>query len=178
MSWPTRISQYQELAKELHELMFGAASPYLPPNAGATDDQLKQLETQIDAELDSDYKEFLRCANGWPSFTGSISLLGSELATQTKELAFANRNVGAISGAALGPYKKLRRILIPVGVSNATLDVICMVPNSGKVNPETICFNNTEPDVYPSFSAFFDMVASTLPTSIDHYSKRHRTRGA
>ena len=154
--------------------MFGAAAPYAPPNAGATEEQLKNLEAQIGAELDFDYRDFLQCANGWPSFTGTISLLGTELAKQTKEMAFASRNISSISGSALGPYKKLRKVLIPVGVSDATLDVICMAPKSGKVQPETIWFNNTEPDAYPSFSAFFDMVASTLPASIEAHSKAAR----
>src|ERR1700754_5134440 len=51
---------------------------YCLPRVSATEEQLRTAEAAVGHPLDDQYATFLRYANGWPSFYGSVDLFGTE----------------------------------------------------------------------------------------------------
>ena len=177
MNWLELVDTMRTLAKRLHEVSMPMAEPYLEPNAGATEEEILAAESTLGHPLHPLHREFLRHANGWSYFSGgAVSLLGTSdfLGSSLKERA--KLNLGYISGAALGPYRWKRKKLFPIGASDATLDVICMQTNGKSVLPGVIWFNNTEPDEYADFEAYFRAIISYKPQSIEAAINRSRTR--
>ncbi len=82
----------------------------------------------------------------------------------------AKKQLRIISGAALGRFRWKRNRLLPIAVSDGTLDVWCMMIDKGQVQPQFIWFNNTEPDEYKTFNAYLESCLSYMPEHIAHFS--------
>ena len=177
MSWPDLVFSMQTLCRQVHDVAMPAGTPYVAPSKGATEEDLRTVEKHLGHTLHPFHREFMKHANGWPSLSGAVSLLGANDFLGSTLQERAKKNLGYISGSALGPYRWKRRKLFPIGASDATLDVICMVKKDRSVLPGVIWFNNTEPDEYKDFEAYFRAILSYKPASIAHFSSRNRGSG-
>jgi hypothetical protein len=167
------IDAYRPLALQLH----GIASPGLPfaePLPPANEEDLVAAEGQLRVTFDQQHREFLACANGWLAFSGTLDLLGTRDYAGSSAFERAKANLDALSRAALGPYRSKKKALLPIAVSDASLDVICMPVSHGKTMAQVIWFNTAEPDEYPSLEALCHVLLQTMPQSIAMSQNRER----
>lgn len=172
---PTQfIDAYVPLAQQLRDVSFPARTPFPRPMPGATEIQLTEVENQLGLKLDSQHRDFLMCANGWPEFSGTFSLFGTADLLGSPLMSSAVAQLRIISNAAMGSFRSKRKRILPIAVSDGSLGVWCMPIEKGQVQPALIWFNNTEPDEYQTFNAFLDFQLSTLPASIVYFTNRER----
>lgn len=177
MNWPTLIQRLEEVNRELQPLLAGpdVAPPRANPPASA--EALSRLEAARRVRLDRHHRAFLEHADGWKKFScGTISLLSTGEMTESTALEAGRRNVHGISGVAMGKYRRQRRRLFVVGVSDAALDVLCMPVADGQVQPTVIWFNNTEAEEFPSFEAFIERTVSYGPAKLEYFRSRQGAR--
>jgi hypothetical protein len=164
------IDAYRPLAQRLRDITVPGAEPLPRPIPGATEQQLTEVESYLGIRLDVQHRNFLMHANGWPDFSGTFTLLGTTDFLGSDLMSKAKERLHIISGAALGRFRWKRNRLLPIAVSDGTLDVWCMLIEKGQVQPQFIWFNNTEPDEYETFNAYLQACLSSMPEHIAHFS--------
>jgi hypothetical protein len=164
------IDAYRPLAQRLRDITVPGADPFPRPIPGATEQQLTAVESHLGIRLDVQHRNFLMHANGWPDFSGTFTLLGTADFLGSDLMSKAKEQLHIISGAALGRFRWKRNRLLPIAVSDGTLDVWCMLIEKGQVQPQFIWFNNTEPDEYETFSEYLQACLSSMPEQIAHFS--------
>jgi hypothetical protein len=170
IGWPALIARYSRLRDELATAMQGL--PTAPPRRSATPQQIADAERQIGVRLHRKHRDFLLHADGWPHFSGPISLLGTKdyLGSPLYERALANLD----SLRQPVGYLSRNKTLFPIGVSEATLDTLCMPVAGGTAKAPVIWYNNVEPDDFADFEMFFVTLLQRMPQKIAHYKA---TRG-
>lgn len=168
------VDAYVPLAQQLRDVAVPGRGPFPSPNTGATEQQVAEAELHLGVKLDSQHRNFLFYANGWPEFSGTFSLLGTDDFLGSALMNKAAEQLRLISSTAMGRFRSKRKQLLPIAVSAGSLGVWCMPIEQGRVQPTLIWFNNTEPDEHQTFNAFLEFTLSTMPESIRYFTNRER----
>jgi hypothetical protein len=76
--WRPAIVRMVEIKQAIYEADTDGLWEYHLPKVAATEDEIAAVEARLGIRLDPQYREFLRYANGWPSFYQSVDLFGTE----------------------------------------------------------------------------------------------------
>jgi hypothetical protein len=75
--WTDEIVKALIVRQRLDELDVVPVWTYPLPHVAAGEDQLVAVEQSLGRPLDSQYREFLHTANGWPKFYQDVDLFGT-----------------------------------------------------------------------------------------------------
>lgn len=125
------IDACRPLALQLHGLA-SPGRPFAEPLPPANEEDLAAGASRLRLTFDRQHREFLAHANVWPAFSGTLKLLGTLDYSGSAAFKRAKTNLDALSRAALGPYRSKKNAVLPIAVSDASLDVICMHVRDGK----------------------------------------------
>jgi hypothetical protein len=151
--WKTeiaRIVHWKQIAAQ-HDKR--RALPWSLPKLGAKPEQILQAEATAGAPFSAEFKELLLLANGWKGFYILIDLFGtedfitgrSEEVNQRPEI----RDYVVRSGFVASH-------VVPIGASNAELDVFLMVSPTSTTDPGAVLWwANEEIDRFATFRDFF-----------------------
>lgn len=164
--WPALIGDMIRTKNEIVDLDPDYYDDYTLPSEKASEDDIAAFERWLGEELPSEYRAFLRHANGWRLFYWDADLFsfeemrgGSARAAATNMLETYERE-GVLAGAGL---QKEHLLPIGGGAHSTTLFVLFTAKHvdAGQVS----WLNNEEVDRYSGFAEFF--------ASITAYFKAH-----
>jgi hypothetical protein len=128
---------------------------YYLPEAAASEEVLIRTERQLGFSLDSQYREFLKYANGWKAFYQSVDLFGTDELVDSPDMDYAISILDAIEETVLESSGVERDQLLPIAATKIDKDLFVITkPNSS--NPGmVIWFAGDEIDRFESFTEFF-----------------------
>jgi len=145
-----RIVHWKQIAADhdMHQSL-----PWFLPKVGAKSESITQAEDAIGASFSDEYRGFLSLANGWRGFYVTTDLFGTdEFLSGRAHLVRKQIEVRSYAediGIHLGD-------LIPIGASEAALDLFLLVSSASRVEPgKVLWWAGEEIERYPSFGAFF-----------------------
>ena len=134
---------------------------------------LRLVEEHYRIELDPMHREFLLHSDGWTDLNGLEILSCSEM-IESELLALGRRNLGAIAGAAMEKWRRKRKNMQIVGVSQATLNVLCMPIEGGRVIPTVVSFGNVDTDEHANFEEYFQALITYQPGMLQMFQEQAR----
>lgn len=127
---------------------------FAAPELAATDEQVHYAEEQLGFRLDTEYREFLRKANGWKAFYQDVSILGTPDLVGTENMHRAKALVVALED--LKPVVGFESSeLLPVAVSETDIDVFLIRIQPHDMPAEVFWFAGRLIERFASFSEFF-----------------------
>jgi SMI1-KNR4 cell-wall len=151
-NWKTeiaRIVHWKQIAAE-HDTQH--ALPWSLPKAGAQPDHIREAENKLGVIFSPDFKEFLALANGWNGFYVLIDLFGTQdfLSGRAGKVRDRTEVAEFVAQCGLSTMD-----VVPIGASDAELDVFLLVSQASTVLPGTVLWwANEEIDRYPTFREF------------------------
>lgn len=124
------------------------------PNAAASPDQLRMLESQLGYALHPQHREFLLHANGWRAFMHNVDVFGVDdflegpRAGAAVELIESLEDLEPLCGFA-------RRDLLPVAVNMTGIDVMVMTRPHTETPGKVIWLAGGVVDTFPDFQEWF-----------------------
>lgn len=154
VEWKKQIAIAFMVKQKIHELD-GGLWPFHYPELAASEEQVLAVESQLGHPLPAEYRQFLRCANGWQGFYLNVDLFGVEdllgsprmgMATELLEWLVADTPVSA------SPFHPE---LLPIGLSQEDNTLFCLAtplhPHPGQV----LWYSGKLIDTFPDFREFF-----------------------
>jgi hypothetical protein len=169
MDWAARIGRYSRFSDALLAITMPSTAS-TAPRAAATPQQIAEAEQLMGVRLHKQYRDFLLHANGWPYFSGAISLLGTEDYMGSPMYQRALANIEALRQPV--GYLSRSKSLLPIGVSDAALDTLCMPIARGGARATVIWYNNVEPEEFLDFETFFNTLLERMPYKIAYYKAK------
>ena len=152
--WRKQIAIAHLVKKRVAELDVDGMWPHCLPEVAATPEAICNVETLIGEPLDSKYREFLTFSNGWKGFSHSVDLFGTGDFDEGPQLKIANELL-----ETLAPIENLcgmkKADLLPVAVSQDSIDVFVMTRRHTQKPGEVIWFAVQIIDRFHDFDDFF-----------------------
>jgi len=128
---------------------------YYLPEIAASEDAIIRTESLQGFSIDSNYKAFLKHADGWLRFYQSVDLFGTKELNDSLKMNYANNILNAIEDSVLDNSGFLRDQLLPIAATSIDKDLFVITkPNSLKPGI-VIWFAGDEIDRFESFTEFF-----------------------
>lgn len=153
-SWNEEIGAAHLVKKHLHSIDIESVWEFHMPSVAATEAEVCLVESELGRNLDNQYREFLRHANGWRCFLQAIDLFSLE------DLQNGERHDKARTLlASLEPLEKVcgeaTENVMPIAVSQDSIDLFIVVGDTGR-NPGSVCWlAGQEVDRFDNFEEFF-----------------------
>lgn len=129
--------------------------PYYLPELAATDEQIIEAEKHLGYALDSRYREFLKCSNGWHGFWHSADLFG------TGDLIAGPRHDNAefilsfLDDDFLRSRELQRQHLLPISATSLDRDVLVITCPASPLPGQVVWFAGQEIERFNSFDDYF-----------------------
>ena len=152
--WKQRIAVMALVQRKLAELDTAGLWEHHLPRVAAPPERLDEVEAHLGEPLDSSYREFLRHADGWPSFYQTVDLFGTDDLLGGDRFRHAEEMLSYIEQERVAT-RGLRRELLPIAVSPVDLDLFVITRRSSARPGTVIWLAGSEIDRYPSFDEYF-----------------------
>ncbi|MDW8801450.1 SMI1/KNR4 family protein [Clostridium sp. A1-XYC3] len=159
MNWKDKIKKLIVIKKELIKLDTEGLWDFYEPEDAGSEKELGAVEEYLKYELDKEYKDFLRCANGWKSIFQSIDLFGTNELIASKEIYDTDMLMttlspeGAFQAAGLSENE-----LLPIAANKDTTDLFVITKKYSNNPGMVIWFAGYEIERYDSFQKFFSAI--------------------
>lgn len=144
-----------QIKQEMMEWDLKHIWPYHLPELAATNDQIRLVESQLGYPIDTRYKAFLLCANGWPGFYQTVDLFG------TKDLVEGDRKensevmLSLIADETLTKSGVNRSEILPIAATELDRDLFVITTPHCSSPGTVLWFAGEEIDRFSSFDDFF-----------------------
>jgi SMI1 / KNR4 family (SUKH-1) len=129
--------------------------PYHLPQVAATDEQIFKAEQHLGIAIDSRYKAFLKCANGWPAFYQAVDLFGTDDLIGGTRHENAEFVLSYLEDGVLNKSDVRREDLLPIAATKLDRDLFTIIRPTSKLSGSVIWFAGEEIDRFPNFDDFF-----------------------
>lgn len=125
LKWKRRIGQHILAKNEIAKVDTANLFRYRLPRMACAEHTLVACEVALGEPLPLEFREFLLCADGWPTFKqdwdlfDTAELLGGGLGPRAEELLRYIASEG-------GPEAQLLGDVLPIAVSASTIDVVVL----------------------------------------------------
>ncbi|MEK4425935.1 SMI1/KNR4 family protein [Solibacillus sp. FSL K6-1523] len=147
----TMILVKQEIQKYDKEELWD----YYLPEGAASEDDIIRTESLLGFFIDSNYKEFLKHADGWKGFYQSVDLFGTNELYNSSEMNYANTILDAIEESVLESSGLMRDQLLPIAATSIDRDLFVITKSTSSNQGIVIWFAGDEIDRFESFTEFF-----------------------
>jgi len=155
--WQDRIAVMFLVREEMRRLDTLGLNEYFYPELAATEEQLVAVETHLGEPLNSGYRDFLLCANGWRGFFFSLQLFGTEDLMGSKLMNLALEALGYVDDA-MPLFKDLgfaKEDLLPIAASFIERQMHVITRSTSHQPGKIIWFDCGEVESYLSFEDYF-----------------------
>ncbi|AZK44862.1 SMI1/KNR4 family protein [Paenibacillus lentus] len=128
---------------------------YHLPEVAASEELLIKTEQHLGYHLDSEYKEFLKYANGWKSFYQSVDLFGTNELVSSSDMDYAVNILNAIEDSVIFECGVPRDELLPIAVTKIDKDLFVITKLNSSNPGQVIWFAGEEIDRFDNFKEFF-----------------------
>ena len=126
------------------------------PRPRATESAIAAAEERVGAELDPEYKEFLRHADGWPAFYKAVDLFGCAELGAGVEWERAWELLREVAPVRTEDGREFALdALLPIAVSRCNSNVFCIAPDASTGSGRILWINSGVVEEFASFSEFF-----------------------
>lgn len=154
--WVQRIAELVTVKQRLGEVGRGNVWEIRFPAVAAEEAHVVDVEGELGEKLNSQYREFLLHADGWPAFYQAVDLLGTgDLSGGSDRGTRARNTLSYIEDAALEESGLRRADLIPIAVSSTDQDLFVILRESSTTPGVVVWFAGAEVDRFPTFSEYF-----------------------
>ena len=167
--WRDNIAVLVLVQNEIQRLDTLGIWEYYYPEIAATEQQISSAEEALGHSLDSDYRDFLLCSNGWKGFFQTVSLFG------TGDLVGSNLMVHAMSMLAIledeGVLEAsgfVKPELLPIAAAFLDKHLFVMTRQTSHQPGLVIWFCGEEVERFLSFKEFFLAMADYNRLEIDN----------
>lgn len=128
---------------------------YHLPNVAATEGEIFTAEQKLGHKLDDRYKNFLRCANGWPSFWHSTDLFGADDLIDGTRKETAEFLLSMLSEGVLKKSGVKRHELLPIAATAVDKDIFIITRPNSALPGIVLWFAGEEVERFKNFDDFF-----------------------
>jgi hypothetical protein len=155
LDWKSRIVTLVQIKQLMADLDEKGLWQYKLPGVAATEEGLRAVEMQLGEPLDSRYRDFLRCADGWPAFHQTVDLFGHRDLLGSMAFRHAMQMLDAIEEEVLVASRLRREDLLPIAATPVDLDLFVITRASAPQPGLVMWFAGYEIDRFPSFDEYF-----------------------
>lgn len=152
--WRPEIVRMVQVKQALSEADLQGLWEFHLPRVAATAEDLKRVETALGVRLDSEYREFMTYADGWPAIFQSVDLFGTEDLIGGPRMMLAKQAVASLEASALGQSGLSGAQLLPIAATGVDLDIFLSPVVDGLQQPAVIWFAGSEVDRFATFRDF------------------------
>lgn len=154
--WPDVIVTALAIRQRLQELDRVPLWSYPFPRVAASTTTIEEAETALGAPLDASFREFLRHADGWPSFYQDVDLFGTaDLLTGPVHDAAQEGLVVLDAVGALDRLGFSANDLLPIAASLLQTDLFVLVRADPDLPARLLWLAGDLVEEYPSFDDYF-----------------------
>lgn len=153
--WRPLIVKMVEVRQAIDEADRERIWEYHWPRVGASEAQLSTVEQHLGFRLDLEYRTFLSAADGWPWFSQSVCLFGTNELFGSPMLLAANEMLDVCAPYLTECCGIARSSVFPVAASAIDKDVFFMQVRGGVLMPPLVWLAGEEVDRFESFGEFF-----------------------
>ncbi|HHX8603816.1 TPA: SMI1/KNR4 family protein [Vibrio alginolyticus] len=146
IDWKLEISKLIAVKQVIAELDTQKLWCHCLPRLAASNEDIESLRNKIRKDIPSEYIEFLRFANGWPSFYQNVDLFGTS-DYFNEDLMEAARDIFEQTSFS----NDLKDDLLVIAMTSQDTDLFCLNLRSGEV----IWFAGIEVERFDNFDEFF-----------------------
>jgi hypothetical protein len=137
---------------------------YHLPEVAATENDLLEAEKHLGHSVDSRYKAFLICANGWRAFYHTVDLFGTSDLYTGERYEVGQFVFGCLEDEVLRNSKLERADLFPIAATQRDRDLFLMGRPQTSIAGQVFWFAGEEVDRFDTFDDYF--------LSMAEYNKR------
>lgn len=155
MNWPQEIAKLVYIKQALADADKRGLWPHHLPAVAATTERLACAEKRLDCQLDPEYAEFLRYADGWRGFYQTVDLFGTAELCGGEAMDAALLMLNAIDDGVLATANIPRQGLQPIAAAVSDRDLFVIAPGSSSGSGAVLWFAGELIDRFESFNEFF-----------------------
>jgi hypothetical protein len=153
--WKNRIVTMIYIKQELVKLDVNKIWPHYFPEVAADEEEIKRAEVNLNYEIDQQYAEFLRTANGWKGFLQTVDLFGTKELSNPNIMKYVFSLFDSIEDCVIESSGFTRDELIPFAATRFDKDIFVIARQTSHKPGTILWFAGEEIDRYPSFEEFF-----------------------
>lgn len=170
--WQDHIVTMVYVKQELLKLDIEKIWPHHLPELAATEEMLSRTEEFLGFEIDRDYREFLRMANGWKGFLQTIDLFGTQELSGSPIMQYAQSLLGFVEDDVIASTGFTREELLPIAATPYDKDIFVMTRSTSNSPGIVIWLAGEEIDRYPNFTEYFLAMIDYNRMLIEDINKR------
>lgn len=175
MDWPNAIAGFEAMQRRIHAASPASELPFVGRRPPADPSALERFTSRSGLELDSMHREFLLCTDGWADCLG-LELLSCAEISESSLLERGRAHLAMFSGGAMEKWRKKRNSMQIIGVSEASLTVLCMPIEGRKIGTEVVMFTAVEPTEWKDFETYFNALISYQPAALKMFQEQGGNR--
>lgn len=129
--------------------------PYHLPEVGASEDELAGVECRLGHRIDPRYREFLKCANGWPAFYQAVDLFGTRDLIEGPRKENAEFVMSFLDDHVLHSSGFVRGDLLPIAATTTDRDIFLIGRPHARSSGTVVWYAGEEIDRFENFDEFF-----------------------
>lgn len=172
INWTVELLELVSLQQE-KERVSGGQSPACAFSPAASEQAITQSEAAIGARLDQQHRDFLKHTNGWVGFSKSADIFSTDDFLGSSSFKTAQEWIKQMDRGVLGQYAKKRHLLLPIGKSSASTDLLLMLKDGDQVQPKVLWFTNELVEEFDSFEQMFASFKSYARSAIEYWRRRN-----
>lgn len=152
--------------------------PHHFPRVAATEAEIRKTEERLGHELAPKYREFLKYANGWPSFYQAVDLFGTEELAGGPMMEYARELLDATEDDALEASGFSRDELLPIAATPTDRDLFLLVRPPHPAAGTVLWFAGEEVERFPGFDEFFLSMVDYNRLNVQTLNEQSATGGS
>jgi len=168
MNWPQEIVKMVLVKQALAEADVEEMYPHHLPKVAATPAQLAKAEARLGFQLDPQYADFLRHADGWEGFTQTVDLFGTAELIGNEKMEQALQTFDELDDFAFSAAGISRDDVYPIAATVVDMDIFLLGKPGTPIAGQVLWFAGAEIERYENFDEYFlatvDYVRDDLAT--------------
>lgn len=151
--WKKQIAIAFMIKQKIAEVDSNGLWLFTYPNLAATEEKIENAESALTGPLSSDYRDFLKCANGWDQFYQRVNLFGTDDFIGSTRM---NRALGMIQWLIEdGSWDGTSDALVPIAASIEDNTLFCLSTAADSQKGRVLWFSGRLIESFDSFTEFF-----------------------
>ena len=154
LNWPVELLELLALQQEAERASQGQdlAGSF---GLAATEDELIACEHALGFRFEEHHREFLKFANGWERFSGTIDLFSTQDFLGSDRFNTALQWIREFDSEVFGSNAVDRERLFPIGKGEGSTSLLIMKRKEERLDSVVLWFANEPTEEFPSFDAMF-----------------------
>ncbi len=153
--WRDRVASMIYVKQELMKLDVDGIWPHHLPELAGSEETLRKTEAYLGYEIDQDYREFLKMANGWKGFLQTVNLFGTQELSDGSLMQYAQSLLGVVEDDVIKSTGFRREEFLPIAATKYDKDLFVMTRPTSRSPGTVIWLAGEEIDRYPNFTEYF-----------------------